>query len=85
MEQQGLNAFFNYSVPEAVLKFRQGFGRLIRTENDRGVVLLMDLRYKQEKYRALMPPHWDVADAKKMSELNEQLRRFWWDVKGEGI
>ena len=37
----------------------------------------MDMRYRQEKYRALMPPHWDVVDVRKMSELNERLRRFW--------
>lgn len=78
----GYDAAYTYPGLRRVL---QAAGRVIRTENDRGVVLLMDLRYKQEKYRALMPPHWDVADAKKMSELNEQLRRFWRDVKGEGI
>lgn len=55
----------------------QAAGRVIRTETDRGVVLLMDVRYRQEKYRALMPPHWDVQDAKKMSELKGMLKEFW--------
>ena len=50
MEQQGLNAFFNYSVPEAVLKFRQGFGRLIRTKNDKGTVLILDSRVVNKRY-----------------------------------
>ncbi|MEZ4548013.1 MAG: helicase C-terminal domain-containing protein [Thermodesulfobacteriota bacterium] len=36
MEQQGINSFTEYSVPVAVLKFKQGFGRLIRTKTDRG-------------------------------------------------
>jgi DNA polymerase-3 subunit epsilon/ATP-dependent DNA helicase DinG len=36
--------FDEYSVPEAVLKFRQGFGRLIRTKSDRGVVAVLDRR-----------------------------------------
>jgi len=58
----------------------QAAGRVIRTENDRGVVLLMDMRYRQEKYRLLMPPHWDVRDVKKLSELKKDLEAFW----GEG-
>ena len=59
----------------------QAAGRVIRTETDRGVVLLVDSRYRQPNYRALMPPHWDVADVKKMSELNALLRAFWQDGK----
>ncbi len=70
----GYDAAYTYPGLRRVL---QAAGRVIRTENDRGVVLLMDMRYRQEKYRALMPPHWDVVDVKKMSELNEALRRFW--------
>ena len=34
------NAFAQYSVPQAILKFKQGFGRLIRSKNDRGVVVM---------------------------------------------
>jgi Rad3-related DNA helicase len=55
----------------------QAAGRVIRTENDRGVVLLMDMRYRQEKYRQLMPPHWDVRDVKKLSVLKKDLEAFW--------
>ncbi|MBR1821289.1 MAG: hypothetical protein IJ769_06670 [Clostridia bacterium] len=72
----GYDAAYTYPGLRRVL---QAAGRVIRTETDRGVVLLMDMRYKQEKYRALMPPHWDVMDVKKMSELNERLKRFWND------
>ena len=57
----------------------QAAGRVIRTETDRGVVLLMDTRYRQEKYRLLMPPHWDVRDVKKLSELKKALEGFWRD------
>ena len=70
----GYDAAYTYPGLRRVL---QAAGRVIRPETDRGVVLLMDMRYRQEKYRALMPPHWDVVDVKKMSELNESLRRFW--------
>lgn len=55
----------------------QAAGRVIRSDTDRGVVLLMDMRYRQEKYRALMPPHWEVRDVRKLSELKGELREFW--------
>ena len=76
----GYDAAYVYPGMRRVL---QAAGRVIRTETDRGVVLLMDMRYRQEKYRALMPPHWDVREAKKMSELNGILRRFWGGGEGE--
>lgn len=50
IEQQGGNAFTQYSVPQAVIKFRQGFGRLIRSRNDRGVVLVLDPRILTKPY-----------------------------------
>jgi ATP-dependent DNA helicase DinG len=40
----GGNAFFDYQVPQAVIKLKQGFGRLIRTRSDRGIVVLFDPR-----------------------------------------
>lgn len=42
--------FSEYSLPEAILRFRQGFGRLIRTESDRGVVVILDKRILSKRY-----------------------------------
>jgi DNA polymerase-3 subunit epsilon/ATP-dependent DNA helicase DinG len=42
--------FFEYSIPEAVLRFRQGFGRLIRRQNDEGVVVILDKRVLTKRY-----------------------------------
>ncbi len=42
--------FNEYSLPEAILRFRQGFGRLIRTQSDRGVVVVLDKRILTKKY-----------------------------------
>jgi DNA polymerase-3 subunit epsilon/ATP-dependent DNA helicase DinG len=42
--------FYQYTVPEAILRFRQGFGRLIRTRSDRGVVVVMDRRVLTKTY-----------------------------------
>lgn len=50
LEQQGQSAFWRASLPEAVVRFRQGFGRLIRTINDRGVVVVYDKRIITAKY-----------------------------------
>jgi DNA polymerase-3 subunit epsilon/ATP-dependent DNA helicase DinG len=45
--------FYHYSVPDAILRFRQGFGRLIRTKTDRGVVVVMDKRVTSKQYGQL--------------------------------
>lgn len=42
--------FFEYTLPEAVLRFRQGFGRLIRTKSDRGIVVVLDRRLLSKRY-----------------------------------
>ena len=44
------NAFFDYAVPQAILRFRQGFGRLIRSKADRGVAVIMDSRITSKSY-----------------------------------
>ncbi|MCD8533763.1 MAG: DEAD/DEAH box helicase [Verrucomicrobia bacterium] len=50
IEARGGNPFFEYSLPEAVLKFRQGFGRLIRSSTDKGIVVVLDNRILTKKY-----------------------------------
>ena len=42
--------FYDYALPEAILRFRQGFGRLIRTQSDRGVVVILDKRIISKRY-----------------------------------
>ena len=44
------DAFNQYSVPQAILKFKQGFGRLISSQNDRGVVAVLDRRISSKRY-----------------------------------
>ncbi len=50
IEASGGNSFIEYSVPEAVLKLRQGVGRLIRTAKDTGLVVLLDNRVVNKPY-----------------------------------
>jgi ATP-dependent DNA helicase DinG len=55
LEQQGRNAFSEFSVPEAILKLRQGVGRLIRSRRDRGICAILDNRILSKPYgRAFM-------------------------------
>ena len=42
--------FYQYSLPEAILRFRQGFGRLIRTQFDHGVIAIFDRRILTKSY-----------------------------------
>ncbi len=53
IEQRGGNSFYQFSVPAAILRFRQGFGRLIRTKSDRGVVIILDNRALRFRYGSL--------------------------------
>ncbi|MBN2710820.1 MAG: hypothetical protein JXR97_00095 [Planctomycetes bacterium] len=50
VEAEGANAFMGYSLPSAVVRFRQGFGRLIRHKTDRGVVIIADTRIVAKRY-----------------------------------
>ena len=50
LRSSGHNPFVEYSLPEAVIKLKQGFGRLIRTQRDRGTVVILDPRVTTKPY-----------------------------------
>ncbi|MBQ1456430.1 MAG: helicase [Thermoguttaceae bacterium] len=50
IEQRGGNPFMSYSLPQAILKFKQGFGRLIRSRDDEGLVVVLDPRIRTKYY-----------------------------------
>ncbi|MGM0548151.1 MAG: helicase C-terminal domain-containing protein [Bacillota bacterium] len=50
LKAEGLNPFYNLALPQAVIKFRQGFGRLIRSKKDSGLIILFDRRVKSRSY-----------------------------------
>lgn len=59
-------------------KVLQAAGRVIRTETDRGVVLLLDERFSQPRYRRLMPPHWQHCKyLSSPRQLQDELAVFW--------
>jgi ATP-dependent DNA helicase DinG len=61
IEEAGGKPFFDYQVPSAVLTLKQGFGRLIRSLEDRGVLVLLDPRIRKQRYGqtflASLPPY----------------------------
>ncbi|NHM25535.1 DEAD/DEAH box helicase [Desulfofundulus sp. TPOSR] len=50
LASQGKDGFRHFSLPQAIIRFKQGFGRLIRTAQDRGVVVVLDGRLLDKKY-----------------------------------
>jgi len=50
IRQQGGNPFYDYQLPSAILKFKQGFGRLIRSRTDTGIVVVLDSRIINKSY-----------------------------------
>ncbi len=50
IEARGGNSFYEYNLPEAVIKFRQGFGRLMRRKTDKGVIMILDSRIVSKSY-----------------------------------
>jgi ATP-dependent DNA helicase DinG len=50
MNREGRNAFVEYQLPQAVITLKQGAGRLIRDENDRGVLMICDPRLYAKSY-----------------------------------
>ena len=53
IQRAGGNPFMEYSVPEAIIKLKQGVGRLIRSKRDRGIVVVLDSRVKTKRYGKL--------------------------------
>lgn len=60
LESRGENAFMGYSLPRAVLRLKQGLGRLIRSKTDKGIIAIMDNRIKTKRYGSIflnsLPP-----------------------------
>lgn len=61
LERDGKDSFMHYMLPNALLRLRQGFGRLIRSKTDRGIVLIMDSRVSTKRYgsyfKEVLPTH----------------------------
>jgi ATP-dependent DNA helicase DinG len=75
LQEDGRNPFAEYQVPEAVLALKQGFGRLIRSKTDRGILAILDNRIRRMQYGRIflesLPPYkttQDLADVARFME-----------------
>jgi ATP-dependent DNA helicase DinG len=67
IKKSGGNPFYDYSLPEAVIRFKQGFGRLIRTRNDKGVMIIFDRRVISTQYGKVFLESLPTIQAKEMN------------------
>ncbi len=78
VEKRGGNSFMEISVPEAIIKFKQGFGRLIRHSEDRGVAVVLDQRLATARYGGLfiesLPKCRLVSD--NLDAIEKEVTRF---------
>jgi Rad3-related DNA helicase len=75
--QTGSGFAYAYQYP-GFNRVLQATGRVIRTETDRGVLVLLDERFAHARYRSLFPAHWqDVQIVRSTAEIDRQLARFW--------
>ncbi len=75
VEKRGGSSFMELSVPEAVIKFRQGFGRLIRRNDDRGDVVVLDRRLIDKQYGRLFLN--SIPDTMRLFEpLAEEIKKI---------
>ena len=79
LERNGRSSFMEMTVPDATLKLKQGLGRLIRTETDRGVVLILDGRITRKGYGRIMIsslPDCYIPEDAMLSNIGEKIERF---------
>ena len=81
MNREGRNAFMEYQVPQAVITLKQGAGRLIRDENDRGVLMICDPRLVDKPYGKRI---WRSLPPMKRTREIAEVEGFFVKMKAEG-
>ncbi len=78
-QRLGLNGFDHaYRFP-GLTRVQQSAGRVIRSENDRGIVILLDRRFQHIAYRQHYPAHWQPQHCETIDSLEQSLLEFWQD------
>ena len=76
-DRQGMNGFdYAYKLP-AMNKVLQAAGRVIRTVEDQGVILLLDERFAYSEYRKLFPREWNDCGYVNVNTVEREVRNFW--------
>ena len=74
LRAEGQDAFYGYQVPQAALALKQGFGRLIRTATDRGIVAVLDARMTRKGYGRIFV---DTLPRCQVLRTPDAARAFW--------
>ena len=73
IKEQGGNPFYDYQIPQAAIALKQGFGRLIRSKTDRGVLALLDHRITKQRYGQIffdsLPDYGFTTDRKDVEQF----------------
>ena len=75
-ERIGSGFDYAYSFP-GMNRVLQGVGRVIRSETDRGVVLLIDTRFGEQRYRRLFPDWWQPVPVRTVADIRMAVQAFW--------
>jgi CRISPR-associated exonuclease Cas4 len=76
-ERLNLNGFdFAFRYP-GLIRVQQSAGRVIRSDNDRGVIILLDRRFAQSTYQKHYPAYWQPQHCRTLQQLDQSLTRFW--------
>ena len=79
LEKSGVSSFMEMTVPEATLRLKQGIGRLIRSETDKGVVIILDSRILRKGYGRMMIsslPDCYIPEDTMLRNIGEKIERF---------
>lgn len=76
-DQKGMDGFFYSYMCPGLAKVLQAAGRVIRTETDRGVIVLIDSRFTRKAYRDLFPREWADAEYVTLTNISLRLEQFW--------
>lgn len=82
-DERGLSGFdYAFRYP-GINKVLQAAGRVIRTQEDRGIILLLDERFLQADYAPLFPREWKERKVCNLKQIKEEVKRFWKEVEQE--
>jgi DNA excision repair protein ERCC-2 len=73
-QMPGFDYAFRYP---GLIRVFQAAGRVIRTENDHGSILLIDTRYSHPQYKDLFPQEWQIHSVQNHSQIRQILAEFW--------
>lgn len=76
-DKKGVNGFHYSYVYPGMNKVQQSAGRVIRTEEDRGIILLLDERFSERQYKNTFPREWKGMKYCNVNQIESLIRQFW--------